>query len=164
MSKLRRYFAPNQTCFITSVTADRTPLLITYIDCLFQAASLAFSKSKTRPIAWVVLPDHFHAVLSCPDGDVTKVMQRLKLSFSLRLKSKVGTVGPVWQHRYWDHIIRDANEIEDFINYIHYNPVKHGYVDSPEDWRFSSYRQFVRMGCYGEGLVPAEVDIELTGE
>ncbi|HEX5313495.1 MAG TPA: transposase, partial [Gammaproteobacteria bacterium] len=55
---------------------------------------------------------------------------------------------PVWQPRFWEHTIRDEEDFCRHLDYIHYNPVKHGYAGRPADWRWSSFRKFVRQGRY----------------
>jgi len=77
-------------------------------------------------IAWAILPDHFHVIIDSPDGDTPKIVQRVKLSFSLQWQRLSGRNGPIWQHRYWDHIIRSEEDMKRHVDYIHYNPVKHG--------------------------------------
>ena len=52
----------------------------------------------------------------------------------------------LWQSRYWEHTIRDEEDYENHVNYIHYNPVKHGYVKNVKDWPYSSFHQFVKNG------------------
>jgi len=148
MSKLLRYFAPGQYCFVTSVTAGRRPILVKNADILSYAVYKAHSKSRFSVVAWVVLPDHFHALFLAPDGDIARIMQRVKLSFSLQHRSRTGEDGPVWQHRYWDHIIRSEQDFRRHIDYIHYNPVKHGLMDSPGKWELTSFRRYQRRGFY----------------
>jgi len=65
-------------------------------------------------------------------------------SESRRLKRERG----IWQRRYWEHTLRDEDDVGRHCDYIHYNPVKHGYVQSVENWPFSSFRKFVRSGLY----------------
>jgi putative transposase len=148
MSKLLRYFAPGQCCFITTVTANRQSVLDQRADLLFRATRRAQRQSRFDLIAWVVLPDHLHAVIKTPDGDTARIVQRVKLSFSFQWQRISGNFGPVWQHRYWDHIIRSDEDLRRHIDYIHYNPVKHGLVGSPKEWPLSSFLRFVRRGIY----------------
>ena len=65
-------------------------------------------------------------------------------SESRRLKRERG----IWQRRYWEHTLRDEGDVGRHCDYIHYNPVKHGYVQSVENWPFSSFRKFVPSGLY----------------
>ena len=62
----------------------------------------------------------------------------------------------VWQPRFWEHHIRGEEDLGRHLDYIHYNPVKHGYAASPAGWPYSSFARFVRAGVYSEGwgLVP----------
>jgi putative transposase len=107
-------------------------------------------------VAWVVLPEHTHAVWSLPPGDSDYSMRwnQIKgrcsrcipkgepLSESRVDKRERG----LWQRRFWEHLIRDDEDLEKHVNYVHYNPVRHGYVGRVADWRFSSFHLFVRRG------------------
>jgi putative transposase len=148
MSKIHRYFAPGQYCFVTTVTAYRRPLLDIHPLLLLRAVRRARRKSHFMVVAWVVMPDHVHALLHCPNGDTSRIVQRVKLSFSLQYLRIVGGSGPVWQHRYWDHIIRSEEDLQRHIDYIHINPVKHGLATSPGEWKLSSFHRFVRNEQY----------------
>ena len=55
-----------------------------------------------------------------------------------------------WQRKYYDHIIRNENDFYKHLDYIHYNPIKHDYVKKAKDWKYSSFKKFVRMGYYDE--------------
>ncbi len=46
--------------------------------------------------------------------------------------------GGIWQRRFWDHHIRNADEFRAYVEYCHINPVKHGFVERPEDWPYST--------------------------
>ncbi len=150
MSKLLRHHGPNQHCFITVVTSDRKPLLCRHIDLLLTAVRRAKRKSWFSLVAWVVLPDHTHAILYSPAGETARIVQRIKLSFSLQLRSLTHTNGIAWQHRYWDHVIRTEEDFKRHLDYIHYNPVKHGLVSSPAEWELSSFRRYMRDGYYSQ--------------
>jgi putative transposase len=67
------------------------------------------------------------------------------------------TTGRIWQHRFWDHIIRDAEDYRRHLDYIHYNPVKHGLVKSPYEHRLSSLHQWARRGYYDRSWGLADV-------
>lgn len=146
MSKLIRHFLPGQSCFITSVTARRNPLLVRHVTLLAQEVRRAGARSDFNIVAWVVMPDHFHFVLDAPNGDTSLIMQRIKLSFSGQYRSRTDNAGFIWQPQYWDHIIRSQDDMNRHIDYIHYNPVKHGLVDSPIEYRLSSFKGFCRTG------------------
>jgi putative transposase len=113
---------------------------------------------KERPFsvdAIVILPEHLHAIITLPaDGaDFPGRWQRIKGHFTSNLiREKVATERDhrgeysVWQRRFWEHTIRDECDFERHVDYIHYNPVKHGLVARVCDWPFSSFHQFVRRG------------------
>ena len=146
MSKLIRHFKPGQSCFITSVTAERSPILVHHADLLLQAMKRTLNKFEFKILSWVILPDHFHSIIDVPNGDTSKIMKVMKLSFFGQYKCRTGKAGSVWQHRYWDHIIRFQEDMNRHIDYIHYNPVKHGLVDSPKEYNLSSFKRFCKDG------------------
>ena len=148
MSKLIRHFLPGQSCFITSVTAKREPLLVKHSRYFISAIRKAKSKFNFSIVAWIIVPDHFHLILNTPDGNTSKIIQCLKLSFSGQYRYYERKTGPVWQRRYWDHIIRSQDDMNRHIDYIHYNPVKHRLADSPKDYRLSSFRKFYKQSQY----------------
>ncbi len=148
MSKLLRYFAPNQCCFVTSVTADRRPLLTEHCDLLYKSIRHARGRFSFDPIAWAVLPDHFHLPMNCPDGDTNRIVRTIKHSFGMKWRSLTHQTGPIWQGRYWDHIVRDEIDFKRHFDYVHYNPVKHGYTRGPGDWTLSSFHLYLKRGIY----------------
>ena len=114
--------------------------------------------------AAVVLPDHIHFVWTLPpeDDNYSKRVGRLKVLFTRSFKGisalpqdicisrQRQRESDVWQRRFWEHTIRDEADWIGHINYLHYNPVKHGLVECPHQWEFSSFRRFVKDGFYGE--------------
>ncbi|GAI70267.1 unnamed protein product [marine sediment metagenome] len=67
----------------------------------------------------------------------------------------------IWQRRFWEHQIRDENDLQRHVDYIHYNPVKHKLVEKPEQWPWSTYHKYLKAGYYGEsGLVDSQDDWE----
>lgn len=87
----------------------------------------------------VVLPDHIHCLLTLPKGE-SDYSVRLRLIKTIMTK-QAGE--QIWQKRFWEHAIRDEYDFEQHVNYIHYNPVKHGLVNRPIDWRHSSIHKFI---------------------
>lgn len=151
----RRYYIPNAIVFITQVVNDRAT---TFVDpaCVTLLRSILHTTQTKRPfqmIGYVFLPDHFHLLIK-PTCEVThsQIMHSLKLNFTLAYKRHCGIDGPFrfWQQRYWDHIIRNESDFQRHLDYIHYNPVKHGYVSRPEKWVDSSYVEWQRRGAYPE--------------
>jgi putative transposase len=115
-----------------------------------------------RIVAIVLLPDHLHTIWSLPPGDTDYSIRWswIKKEFAKCWLAEGGTEQPisdsrrrnrrrgVWQRRFWEHLIRDEDELERLCDYIHYNPVKHGLVRGPRDWPYSSFHRFVKLGSY----------------
>ena len=105
--------------------------------------------------AWVLLPEHLHCIWTLPEGDMdfSKRWGLIKAKFSKELSHPTS---PVWQNRFWEHLIRDDRDLQMHLDYIHYNPVKHGLVQSPKDWPSSTFHRYVEKGLYplnwGEGV------------
>jgi len=105
--------------------------------------------------AWVLLPEHLHCIWTLPADDMnfSKRWGLIKAKFS---KESGGLTRPVWQNRFWEHLIRDDRDLQMHLDYIHYNPVKHGLVESPKDWPPSTFHRYVQKGLYplnwGEGV------------
>ena len=99
--------------------------------------------------SWVILPDHLHMIVD-PDGcDLSILVRQFKLSFSSLYRKRTGAgKGRVWQYRFWDHQIRDESDLTRHLDYIHYNPVKHGLTSNPFAWEFSSIHGFREKGYY----------------
>jgi len=145
------------TVFFTVALAHRKDdLLVREVDLL--RASLRKIKA-THPfdiLAFVVLPDHLHAIWRLPvgDSDFSNRWRLIKREFTVALgqtrprsasKVKKGEAG-LWQRRFWDHHIRDEADLQAHLRYCWYNPVKHGLVRKPLDWPFSSLHREVALG------------------
>jgi putative transposase len=149
MTNIRRYFREGQVYLLTHVTAKRYPLLLDHIDIFWRAHSAVIAPSGTDLIAWVVLPEHFHIIVDPHDGDLSLLMKRFKLKFSGLCRTRLGlSRGRVWQYRFWDHVIRDQEDLRRHIDYIHFNPVKHGLVKDPFEYEHSSLRKYFEEGHY----------------
>ena len=100
-------------------------------------------------IAWAVLPDHWHCIINPGDNNLSSLMKKMKLSFAQNyLKRRGAQSGRTWHNRYWDHIIRDEEDMNRHLDYIHYNPVKHGLVTSSGRYPHSSFAEYVKNGSY----------------
>jgi putative transposase len=110
-------------------------------------------------VAWVVLPDHCHMLLSAPHESIPNAMIRMKMSFGQLYRRTHGVMrGRIWQYRYWDHIVRDELDFENHLAYIHYNPVKHHLSKMPIDYPHSSFSWFVDNGWYARDWTLASRD------
>ena len=119
-------------------------------------------------IAWVLLPDHLHTIWQLPEGDADysgrwslikkTVTQKCPdwLSPPNNLSRQARREGTLWQRRFWEHLIRDELDLERHIDYIHYNPVKHGYASRVADWPYSTFHRYVSQGIYPKEWASAE--------
>ncbi|MBL8521826.1 MAG: transposase [Betaproteobacteria bacterium] len=107
-------------------------------------------ESGVKAIALVILQDHFHAVFDLHGFNLSKFMQSVKLRFARRFLRDFAPPGTkhVWQRRFWDHIIRDQADLNRHLDYIHYNPVKHGLVKLPQEYKYSTFTKFLEAGHY----------------
>lgn len=96
-----------------------------------------------RTVAICILPDHLHAGWRLPDGDAGYPLrwQQIKRRFAF-LSGARGC----WQRRYWEHQIRDEEDFARHVDYVHFNPVKHGHVQRVRDWPYSSFHRWVARG------------------
>ena len=167
MPNHRRNYQKGGTCFFTVVTGNRAKILCgNMIDVLRECIKDCMRVLSFRTDAIVVLPDHLHCLWSLPEGDdnFSVRWKHIKASFTKhylrqadRLEAratghmkKKGEAG-VWQRRFWEHTIRDERDFRFHCDYIHYNPVKHGYVQAPGDWPYSSFSKYVAQGFYDSG-------------
>ena len=139
---------PGATVFSTVGLADRSSSALTdHIADLRDAVRKTLNEQPFYIDAWVVLPDHLHAVWTLPDGDFdfSTRWSVIKARFSRTVGSEFRRQSHVkrrecglWQRRFWEHHVRGPEDYEAAVSFCHINPVKHGYVERPEDWPFSS--------------------------
>lgn len=149
--RYRRVRLPGATYFFTLVTHDRKPLLVGDNVALFeQAVAVVRSRHPFDIDAAVILPNHIHALWTLPDGDsdYPKRWSLIKQAFTRALEHRSLATTPIWQNRYWEHTIRDERDFAAHVEYIHFNPVKHGLVHAPKDWAHSTFHAWVATGSY----------------
>ena len=160
MPHYRRAFTPGGTWFFTVNLLQRhgNDLLVREIDLLRQNVHDIRRKYPFWIDAWVVLPDHLHAVLTLPagDSDFSLRWRLIKSGFSRALpkterisavREAAGERG-IWQRHYWEHLIRDEVDFQRHVDYVHANPLKHGYVSRVIDWPYSTFHRAVAAGIY----------------
>jgi putative transposase len=157
MPNYRRSKLRGGTFFFTLALADRSrDLLIRHVEQLRTAYASAQRRHPFETVAICILPDHLHAIWTLPenDADYPKRWSLIKSGFSrplpaspYRSPSKIAKREKgIWQRRYWEHTIRDEADLAAHVDYVHYNPVKHGLVTRAADWPHSSLHQFIARG------------------
>jgi putative transposase len=157
-----RYRVPGGTYFFTITLLERGgDLLVRHINVLREAVRRTRAERPFHIDAWVVMPDHIHCVLTLPPGDAdfSNRIKAIKIRFSRgvprterrsEVRAAKGERG-IWQRRFWEHAIRDECDYAHHMDYVHFNPVKHGLVASVADWPHSTFHR-----CVTEGLYPAD--------
>jgi len=164
MSHYRRTNTPNASYFFTVVSYRRRPILCD--ESIRNALRAAIETTRlARPFmidAWVLLPDHLHCIWTLPEGDAdfsTRWMM-IKRAVSIACgenyhrpdwkstSKKLRRESTIWQRRFWEHQLRDADDFARHADYIHFNPVKHGNAQSAIAWPYSTFHRFVRNGIY----------------
>lgn len=164
----RRARVAGATYFFTVALRDRrTNWLVLHVDALRESIHLARREAPFVIDAMVVMPDHLHAVWTLPPGDADfpgrwrKIKARFTRTLVQRgvplMRNHKGEYD-LWQRRYWEHLIRDDRDLSRHVDYIHYNPVKHGFVERPTAWRWSSVHTYIRRG-----LLPADWAFDVGG-
>lgn len=173
MTSYRRNFIPGGSYFFTVALADRSQhLLVEHVDQLRNAFREVKHAMPFDLVAIVALPEHLHCIWTLPPGDTDYPTRwrRLKAAFAhdlpkgeQRSASRIakGERG-IWQRRYWEHTLRDEHDFIRHVDYIHYNPVKHGHAKRVAEWPFSSFHQFVARGVYASDW--AGGDSKISGE
>jgi putative transposase len=152
MPKYRRYHLPGHPIFLTLVAQNRRPWLAQEqnVELVLQSIHWAKTKYPFRHIAHVILHDHLHWILFPePETNFSDLVAAIKRDVTWRLKES-GRIGPFWQKRFYDHIIRDDDDFARHLDYVHFNPVKHGLVERPIDHRWSSFKEWVKRDAYAE--------------
>ena len=164
MPEYQRYYIHGGTYFFTVVTYQRRCIFKeeSSIELLNNCFKDVIEICNFNIVAIVILPDHIHTIWTLPenDSDFSTRWKLIKSSFSKQYKETVTKHLPdslvrkgesgVWQRRFWEHLIRNQEDFNRHCDYIHYNPVKHGFVKKPSDWKFSSFDEFFKQGFYEE--------------
>ncbi len=164
MPEYRRWYVPGGTYFFTLVTFERLNFLASDLarPLLRRAIDEVRSEMSFQVVSWVLLPDHLHTVWTLPpgDSDYSERWKRIKGTFSKSYLAEGGAEGvrnrsrrrhreaAIWQRRFWEHTVEDENDLLAFVDYVHWNPVKHGQVSRARDWPWSTFHRFVEAGHY----------------
>ena len=155
MKPIREHATNNaQTYFVTSDTWERR--------ALFHAEPWArlFFKNllKHRGDAYslhefVLMPDHFHLLIT-PASSLEKAVQLIKGGFSFQAKEELGSNMEIWRRGFADHRIRDAEDYDKHLHYIHLNPVKKHLCAIPAEYKYSSAYPGWKLDPIPQGLKP----------
>ncbi|MBX9791978.1 MAG: transposase [Pirellulales bacterium] len=164
MSDFKRWYVPGGTYFFTVVCYQRSRLFEheRARRLLGDVIRRVRQDSPFHVVASVLLWDHLHMVWSMPTGDCaySDRWRRIKRDFTVEWLAAGGVAVAVksaqarrghrgiWQRRFFEHLVRDESDLDRICDYVHFNPVKHGYVESPWDWQWSTFRRFVSAGQY----------------
>jgi putative transposase len=150
---------PGASVFFTVTLTDRSSrLLVQEVATLRDAVRITRAERLFQIDAWVVLPDHLHCIWTLPEGDAdySTRWRLIKARFSRGLPA--GPLRPslearqergIWQRRFWERHVRNEADFAAHLRYCWWNPVKHGLVEKPEDWPYSSVHRDIRLGRYG---------------
>lgn len=174
MPNYRRLFIQNSYVFIVIVTNKRKPILIDNIELLRESFKKAKQTYNFEIFGSVILPDHIHLLLR-PENikDYPKIIRAIKYNFSEKFNAGGIAIPPyknkkhsskklddggmaippytkkqIWQRGYWEHTIKSDEDLYKHLDYIHYNPVKHGLTKNVKDWEYSSFFKFVEIKNY----------------
>lgn len=159
--RYRRAKIAGATYFFTVNLENRSSrLLIERIDDLRAVVRQVRHAHPFDILAWMVLPEYIHALWRLPedDADYSLRWSLIKAGFSRRLPKMEPISNSrgckcergIWQRRFWEHLIRNETDLRQHVEYIHYNPVRHGYVGCVRDWPFSTFHYYVRQGLLNE--------------
>ena len=164
MSHYRRANTAGATYFFTVVAYRRQTILCD--ESIRRALRDAIAEVRTnRPFsvdAWVLLPDHLHCIWTLPPDDAdfatrwSLVKRRVSMVCGERYRraewltpsKRKHRESTLWQRRYWEHQLRTEADYARHVDYIHYNPVKHGLCRSPQEWLYSTFHRYAGAGIY----------------
>jgi putative transposase len=186
MPNYRRAHVPGGTFFFTLKTERNAPIFhdSSAVELLGSILRVANERWPVVTNAMVLLPDHLHALWSMPSGDDRYSLRWawIKKEFTKQFLTNGGAEQPisdskrrhrrrgVWQRKFWEHTIQDEDDFHAHFDYIHWNPVKHGYVRCPADWPHSTFQRWVAAGVYqphwgcGDRMPPMFPLLMETGE
>lgn len=151
MPNYRRHYVPGHAVFVTLVTFERRPWLTEpdNRETLLSAMHRAKARHSFDHVAHVILPDHLHWMfIPGKQANFSVIVAAVKRDVTWRMKEKGEADSPLWQNRFYDHVIRDENDFARHLDYIHFNPVRHGVAVSPGSYAWSSFSSWCEKGVY----------------
>jgi putative transposase len=175
MSHYRRARVAGGTYFFTVALERRdSALLVEHVEALRAAYRKTAQDKPFTTLAICVLPDHLHTVWQLPEGDADFPLRwaAIKSAFSHGLppaaersaSKQARREKGLWQRRFWEHQVRDEEDLRRHLDYVHFNPVKHGLVKRVAEWPYSSFHRYVKAGDLDEDWAGAVDDLAGYGE
>jgi len=178
MPEYRRIRLKGSCVFITLITFNRASILVepSALRLLRHVWKKVAKRLPFSTDAVCILPDHIHMMITLPenDSDYSIRIREIKRLFTRYYQNSIEEIAArnasrirqkeatIWQRRFWEHTIKDEQDYENHFDYIHFNPVKHGYVRSVVEWEWSSFHRYVRQGVYepdwGDGLIMGKIE------
>jgi putative transposase len=155
-----KFRSPDTEYFLTITSRNRARLFSSPSDfeLVLDVIDRIRERFNLKIMAWAILYDHIHLLVVPVDADYSKVVYSLKKGVGAELK-KIGAISQgdkIWQDRFWEHTVKDDEDHTRCVEYIHYNPVKHGQASAPSEWKYSSFHKYVERGKYpkdwGDGM------------
>ena len=157
MTRLRRIEVRDRIFFITfNIARGVASLFENEMDVVLATLQELREPNDFALYGYVVMPDHAHLLLHPKTVPLPKIMRELKSKTGLAFSKTRNRPGPIWQRSYFDFICRRARDFSNKLEYIHQNPKAAGLVEHPEDWRWSSYCHYAKLGTVS--LVPDFID------
>lgn len=164
MPNYRRLKQAGGTFFFTLITYKRQQILTSPESRMILKNVIEKTRQK-YPFsieAWVLLPEHIHCIWRLPPSSSNYSMRwrLIKSGFSRGVKSlyhkpewltgskRKHRESSIWHRRFWEHMIRDEDDYRAHMDYVHYNPVKHGLVKQVKNWPYSTFHRYVKQGIY----------------
>jgi len=159
MPRYRRYFGDNCWVFLTLVSAQRRPWLRAAAEKRMVVEGFRATKARHgfRHLAHVILDDHLHWMLVVDDGaTIPQIVSCFKRCVAFSRRDRRLPWRQLWQRRYYDHMLRDDRDLRLHLDYLHYNPVRHGYVAMACQYRWYSFHAWVERGQYSHSWGTSE--------
>ena len=142
---MKHLYLENHAYFVTTVTRQREKCFAKNNNCNILIRVLQFYRDRLNfsVFGYVILPDHFHAVIQVPEGlSISVIMHGIKRGSAFQINRSLNREGPLWQAGYYEHVIRDSKDLKARLDYIHKNPLNTSLVKNLEDYPFTSYRNY----------------------
>jgi len=156
VSRLRRLFLAGKIFFVTCNVLRNHTAFAEHEFALFAGVFDSVRRRRGFLLSgYVFMPDHWHALIfPAPSDTLPRIMGSLKIASNRAINRSRRRRGDFWQLRYFDRAVRTVKEYRDALQYMHFNPVKRGFVKKPEDWLWSSFHSYG-----GPGPIPLRIDI-----